>query len=145
MSTSARRWIPAATNPPLGGLARYLVRAPVRHAQLLVDPSPLEHPELSTDSDDDRPSDSAVLVRLQRPDQVTGATVERLSGLELLARLSLHVPQSYQPLRFYYGGFSNHARHRRAAVQTPQRQQHSEQQEPQASISRKPGAAAGPI
>jgi len=107
---------PGSNQSAFEGLARYLVRAPVRHAQLVVDPSPLEDPELSADSDHDRPSDSAVLLRLQRPDQVTGATVERLSGLELLARLSLHVPQAYQPLRFYYGAYSNLARHRRAAL-----------------------------
>jgi len=66
---------------------------------------------------------------IRSKDQVTGEAVERLSAMELLARLSLHVPQAYQPLRFYYGAFSNHARHRRAALQTPQPQPHSEQQE----------------
>ena len=128
---------PRHNRSALEGLARYLVRAPVRHAQLLVDPSPSENVELSSDSDQDRPSDSTVLLRLQRPDQVTGESVERLSGLELLARLSLHVPESYQPLRFYDGAYSNLARHRRAALRTPQRLQHSEQQEQQAGIFRK--------
>ena len=52
----------------------------------------------SADSDHDLPIDARVLLRLQRADQVTGAVVERLSELELLARLSLHVPQPYQPL-----------------------------------------------
>jgi hypothetical protein len=61
--------------------------------------------------------------------------VERLSALELLARLSLHVPQPYQPLRFYYGAYSNHARHRRAALSESERR--CEQQEGQAGISRK--------
>jgi hypothetical protein len=128
---------PRSNQSALEGLARYLVRAPIRHAQLLVDPSPSENVELSSYSDQDLPGDSTVLLRLQRPDQVTGATVERLSGMELLARLSLHVPQAYQPLRFYYGAFSNHARHRRAALPPPQYQHHAEQQEQEASISRK--------
>jgi hypothetical protein len=41
------------------------------------------------------------------------------------------------PLRFYYGAYSNLARHRRAAMPTPEYQHYSEQQGQQGGISRK--------
>jgi Putative transposase len=126
---------PRRNSSALEGLARYLVRAPVRHAQLLVDAAPSEQAELSANSNRDLPGDSTVLLRLQRPDVITGASVERLSALELLARLSHHVPQPYQSLRFYYGAYSNLARHRRAALS--ESEQRWEQQERQAGVSRK--------
>ena len=98
---------PRRNRPALEGLAHYLVRAPVRHAQLLGDLGPSEHAELSADSDHkaggmgvrskpmiDQATPQSCLLRLQRPDLVTGATVERRSGLGLLARLSLHVPKA---------------------------------------------------
>ena len=59
---------PRRNRTALEGLARYLVRAPVRHAQLLIDPRPSEQAEQSAvptgrqaDSDHDLPSDATAL------------------------------------------------------------------------------------
>lgn len=115
---------PQANQPALEGLARYMVRAPVRHAQLLLDAARVPEELTGGEADDPEPT---VRLRLQRPDVVTGATTQRLGALELLARLSLHVPDAYQPLRFFFGAYSNWARHRRASFQAA----HSQQAHPQ--------------
>jgi hypothetical protein len=106
---------PRVNRPALEGLARYMVRAPVRHAQLLLDASAAAEESNDLEADDRQPT---VRLRLQRPDVVTGETIQRLGAHELLARLSLHIPNPYQPLRFFYGAYSNHARHDRERSRT---------------------------